>query len=264
MALLPHCTGTREVLQNDIAQRFSHHKKVFWGPNDLRVASGCLNGPSRVSLFPNPGTIMSPDTKEPEAQAPLSDSQARERLTEVFRREYRRLVERAHGRLSRHKKDRWDEAEEIVTRAFQKVLEKVKGAVVIGNLVGYWREAVRNELRNEYRHDDMRRRTQPALDYELEHSFPSPESLCLNEEQQRVLQQVCEGLPDKCRAAFRWALWEGLTPRDIVTRFAGQGIEIGERQVSRYLDAGSEACRRALEALEDRLSCEDHQKEGVQ
>jgi|GEM_PF-6146448 len=204
---------------------------------------------------------MSPDTKEPEAQAPLSDSRARERLTAVFTREYRRLVERVQGGLSRHKKDRRDEAEEIVTRAFQRVLEKVKEAVVIDNLVGYWREAVRNELRNEYRHDDMRRRVQPALDYELEHSFPSPESLCLSEEQQQVLQQACEVLPNKCRAAFRWALWEGLTPRDIVTRFAGQGIEISERQVLRYLDAGSEACRRALE---DRLNCEDHQKEGVQ
>ena len=205
---------------------------------------------------------MNPDTPEPEAQAPLSESETHERLTEVFKREHRKLVDRAHRGLSRHKKDRRDEAEEIVTRAFYKVW-KIRGTTVIGNLIGYWREAVRNELRNEYRHDDMRRRTQPALDYELEHSFPSPESLCLNEEQQRVLQQVCESLPDKCRAAFRWALWEGLTPRDIVTRFAGQGIEIGERQVSRYLDAGSDACRRALEALEDRLSCEDHQKEGV-
>jgi RNA polymerase sigma factor (sigma-70 family) len=206
--------------------------------------------------------IMNPDTPEPEAQVPLSESETHERLTEVFRREYRKQVERAHRGLSRHKKDRRDEAEEIVTRAFYKVW-KIRGTTVIGNLIGYWREAVRNELRNEYRHDDMRRRTQPALDYELEKVAPSPESLCLSEEQKRLLQEASESLPPKCRAAFRWVLWEGLTPKDVVARFATQGIEISERQVSRYIDAGSEACRRALEACEDPQNCEDPKKEGV-
>lgn len=206
---------------------------------------------------------MSPDTPEPEAQAPLSEAETRERLTEVFKREYRKQVERVHRGLSRHKKDRWDEAEEVVTRAFHKVLKKIQGSVAIGNLVGYWREAVRNELRNEYRHDDMRRRTQPALEYEIEKVAPSPESLCLNEEQQRILQEASEGLSAKCRAAFRWTLWEGLTPGAVVDRFAAQGIEISERQVSRYIDAGSEACRRALDAHRDRQTCEDHQKEGI-
>jgi RNA polymerase sigma factor (sigma-70 family) len=206
---------------------------------------------------------MTPDTPDPEARAPLSESETHERLTEVFKREHRKLVDRAHRGLSRHKKDRRDEAEEIVIRAFHKVLEKIRGSVVIGNLIGYWREAVRNELSNEYRHDDMRRRTQSALDFELEKVAPSPESLCLSEEQQRLLQEASEGLPAKCRAAFRWVLWEGLTPKDVVARFAAEGIEISERQVSRYIDAGSEACRRALEVYEDPQICEDPQKEGV-
>jgi RNA polymerase sigma factor (sigma-70 family) len=205
---------------------------------------------------------MSPDTPEPEAHAPLSESETHERLTEVFKREYRKLVERAHRGLSHHKKDRQDEAEEIVTRAFYKVW-KIRGSAVIGNLIGYWREAVRNELLNQYRHDDMRRRTRFALDYELEKIAPSPESLCLSEEQQRLLQEASESLPPKCRAAFRWVLWEGLTLRDVVGRFAAEGIEISERQVSRYIGAGSEACRLALEAYEAPPICEDPQKERV-
>ena len=206
---------------------------------------------------------MTPDTPDPEAQGPLSESETHERLTEVFKREYRPLVERAHRGLSHHKKDRRDAAEEIVTRAFHKVLEKIRGSVAIGNLIGYWREAVRNELNNEYRHDDMRHRTQPALHYELEKLAPSPESLSLSEEQQRLLHEASEGLPPKCRAAFRWVLWEGLTPKDVVARFSEQGIEISERQVSRYIDTGGEACRRALEAYEDPQICEDPKKEGV-
>ena len=166
---------------------------------------------------------MSPDTPEPEAQAPLPESVTPERLTELFKREYPRLVELAYRGLSRHKKDRRDAAEDIVDRALQKVLEKHHESVVIGNLIAYLREAVRNELRNEYRQDDKRRETEPALDYELERIAPSPEWLCLSEEQERLLQETVEALPAKCRAAFRWMMWEHLARlRGFASGFEGR------------------------------------------
>lgn len=208
---------------------------------------------------------MNPETPEPEAQAPSTESVTPERLTEVFKREYPRLVQRAYRGLSRHKKDRKDEAEELVAGALGNVFEKTRGPVGIGNLVGYWGGAVRNALLNLYRRDDILRQTQPALACELDRSAPSPESLCLSQEQGRLLRETVEHLPAKCRAAFCWMIWEDLTPKEVVARFATEeGINVSERQVLRYRDAGREACRRALDAYEERPIVEEPRKEGIE
>jgi RNA polymerase sigma factor (sigma-70 family) len=207
-------------------------------------------------------TAMSPDAQKPEAQARFSESQARERLTEVCKRDYHKLVQFVRRRLSRDKADQRDEAEEIVARSLFNVL--LKGPLQsVASLSAYWLTAVRNELRNDYRHADMRRRTEPALAYEHQPS-PSPESLCLEQELEEerarvrdtVLREAIDALSARRRMAFRLKVWEGLSTREVVARFAAEGIEISGRQVLRYVDDGWEACRRALQAHEDK-------KEGI-
>lgn len=206
---------------------------------------------------------MSPDTPEPEAQEPLPESVTHQRLTEVFRREYRKLVDRVYRGLSGDKKNRRDAAEEIVARAVLKVLEKDRESDAIGNVVAYLRKAVQNELHNEHREDGKLHQTRLALEYELGGTAPSAEWICLSDEQRRLLQDAVEDLPPKCRAAFRWMMWEHLTPKEVVARFATKGIKITDRQVLRYRDAGCKACRRAFEAYEERRIVEDPRKEGV-
>jgi RNA polymerase sigma factor (sigma-70 family) len=197
---------------------------------------------------------MSPDAQKPEAQARICDSEARERLTEVCQRDYQKLVQFVRRRLSHDKADPRDEAEEIVARSLFKVL--LKGPLQsVASLSAYWLTVVRNELSNDYRHADIRRRTESAVAYEHPPS-PSPEALYLEQELEdergRVLRQAIDALSARHRMAFRLKEWEGLSTREIVARFAAEGIEIGERQVSRYVDAGWEACRRALRAHEGR------------
>ena len=197
---------------------------------------------------------MSPDAQKSEIQARLSNPEVRARLTEVFKRDFRKLVALAGRWLARDTGDRRDEAEEIVNRSLLKVI--LQGPLEsVTRISLYWRAAVKNELRNRFRHSDMRRRVAAALAYE--HSpEPSLESSYLErelmQERKRVLQQAIGNLPAKARFAFRLMVWDELETREIVARFATEGIEVSERQVLRYVKAGWEACERALEAYEDR------------
>jgi RNA polymerase sigma factor (sigma-70 family) len=204
------------------------------------------------------GMAMSPDAQKTEVQARLSNPEVRARLTEVFKRDFRKLVALAARWLARDTGDKQDEAEEIVNRSLLKVISR--GPLQsVARISVYWRAAVKNELRNRFRHSDMRRRIAAALAYE--HSpEPSLESSYLErelmQERKRVLQQAIENLPARTRMAFRLSEWEELETREIVARLAVEGIEVSERQVLRYIEAGWKACCRALEAYEAR-------KEGI-
>jgi DNA-directed RNA polymerase specialized sigma24 family protein len=197
-------------------------------------------------------TAMSPDAQKSEIQARLSEPEVRERVTEVCKRDFRKLVTLVIRRLSRDAGDKRDVAEEIVAQSLLQVL--LKGPLQsVPRISAYWRATVENALRNLFRHADMRRRIAAALAYE--HSpEPSLESSYLErelmQERKRVLQQVIENLPARTRMAFQLRVWEELETREIVARLAVEGIEVSERQVLRYVEAGWEACDRALEAYE--------------
>ncbi len=198
---------------------------------------------------------MTPDAQKSEIEARLSEPGARERLAEVCRRDFRKLVAFVMRRLSRDTGDKRDVAEEIVAQSLLRVVLKAP-LHSVARISAYWRATVENMLRNSYRHLDMRRRVAAALAYghspepSLESSFLERE---LMQERKRVLQQAIEALPAKARLAFRLSVWEEFETREIVARLADEGIEVSDRQVLRYLEAGWEACRRALEAHEARL-----------
>lgn len=197
---------------------------------------------------------MSPEAQKNEIQARLSEPEVQERVAEVCKRDFHKLVALAIRRLSRDTGDKRDVAEEIVAQSLLQVL--LKGPLQsVPRISAYWRVTVENKLCNLFKHSNIRRRVAAALAYE--HSpEPSLESSYLERElmqgRQKVLQQAIKELPAKARSAFRLKVWEELETREIVARLAVEGIEVSERQVLRYIDAGWEACERALEAFEAR------------
>jgi RNA polymerase sigma factor (sigma-70 family) len=154
-------------------------------------------------------------------------------------------------RLSGAPQDRRDQAEDIVSRSLLKVIER-SPCESVTTMGAYWQTTVSNELRNEYRHADMRRRTAPSLAYEHETIHPSPESTYLTQERNRVIHQAIESLSPRRRMAFRLKEWQGLSAREVADRFAAEGIAVGERQVLRYVEEAWTTCQQALEAYEDR------------
>jgi RNA polymerase sigma factor (sigma-70 family) len=209
---------------------------------------------------------MTTDAKKAQGLAHYSDPETRNaRLADLCRTHFRKLVAYASRRLSGAPLDRRDKAEDVVSRSLLKVIERspCKSTDTMG---AYWHTTVTNELRNEYRHADMRRRTEAALAYERESTHPSPESTYLAQERNRVLQRAIESLSPRRRMAFRLKEWEGLSAREVAGRLTAEGIEVGERQVLRYVDEAWAACRGALEAYEDRKQDRkvvDRKKEGI-
>jgi RNA polymerase sigma factor (sigma-70 family) len=208
---------------------------------------------------------MSTDAKKATGPAHCPDRETRnDRLADLCRTHFRKLVAYASRRLSGAPLDRRDKAEDVVSRSLLKVIERspCKSADTMG---AYWHTTVANELRNEYRHADMRRRTEAALAYEYETTHPSPELTYLAQERNKVLQHAIESLSPRRRMAFRLKEWEGLSAREVAARLQAEGIHVGERQVLRYVDEAWTACRRALEAYEDRKKDrkEDRKKEGI-
>ena len=178
------------------------------------------------------------------------DQQARdERLTELCGRYYHYFVRYVAARLSGHGLDRRAAAEDIVSRTLAQVMAHDPTGSVSA-LAAYWRTSVDHELSNDHRHAEVVSRNEQAIAYEQqgEGEYPSPESLSMDEEQARFLQETTESLPAKLRLAFRLKVWDGLSTKEIVARFAAQGVTVSERQVSRYVADARGVVERALAA----------------
>jgi RNA polymerase sigma factor (sigma-70 family) len=187
---------------------------------------------------------MSPDTEKP--VAPPVDGVNRshvERVMEVYRRAYTKL----HRALCRNASR--EDAEDVLSHAFEKVLTHPSSSV--RKLEAYVYRAAHNLLSNHYRNRQVRRDKRESLAAEEPTTCDSLESLALEEERRRLLMQVIDKLPARCRMAFQLRFYEELSSKEIVARFAEHGIDIGERTVLRYIDQVYDACRRALAAAGD-------------
>ncbi len=194
---------------------------------------------------------MPPNAKKATPPALNPPSEARNaRLADLCKRQFRALVAYASRRLSGAPLDRRDKAEDVVSRSLLKVMERSPCASS-ATLRAYWHTTVTNELRNEYRHADVRRRAEAGLAHEQDTTHPSPESTYLLQERGRVMQKAIESLSPRCKMAFRLKEWEGLSAREVAARLAAEGIDVGERQVLRYVEEAWAVCQRALEAYED-------------
>jgi len=188
---------------------------------------------------------MAADIEKVAAATRHEDNEAHaDPVREVFRRHRDRLLSWVCRKAPR------DEAEEIVARAFTRVLEMGESVSSVSNLVAYVRKSATNQLINYYRDRTARRKKLVLLIPEGMETGDSLESLVLKDERQKALMEVINGLPSRCRTAFQLRIWDGMSCKEITAHFADQGLEITERTVLRDISFAYETCQRALEDWE--------------
>jgi RNA polymerase sigma-70 factor (ECF subfamily) len=107
-----------------------------------------------------------------------------------------------------------------------------------------------NLLANYYRDREVHRAKLVKLIPEETQTCHSLEASAMEEERQKLLLDVIDRLPPRCRMAFQLVFSEELSISEIVARFAERGFKITERTVRRDISVGFETCRQALEAFE--------------
>jgi RNA polymerase sigma-70 factor (ECF subfamily) len=144
-------------------------------------------------------------------------------------------------------------AGEIADQAFARMLEATRPER-IENLKAYVYRIATNLAAEKAETAAVHRRLQQVLICERYVSDPSPESLCLEQQQQEFLQKVVQSLPPRVRWALQLRFWEGLQYVDITQRFRARGVVVNLRTVQRWVAYGLERCRHEMERLEGEVT----------
>lgn len=178
--------------------------------------------------------------------------EADQRFAQVYARDRNELLQYIKGKLSRAHRDGKEVAEDVLSAASEKVLNRNRISPV-EELRAFLRVVAVNELRNFFRHGKVVHRTEDAVAYHYPNIVVSPEYALLDEEFNEVMRELVSQLPPRCRFAIHCSFQGQLSAREILVLFEDQGIYVGERQVQRYINQGLEACKTILERY---LECE--------
>jgi RNA polymerase sigma-70 factor (ECF subfamily) len=173
-----------------------------------------------------------------------------EHIADLFNRYHAGLVRSLAARTRS-----WDDARDLASQAFTELLALERPASV-GSFGAYLYGTARNLATNHLIRQAMRLRKDRLAGYESEQVSPSPEPMVAVLQRHALVQRALQRLPANWRMALILRVWDELPYREILARFADDGIEVTERTARRYVAAALEQCRREILAAEDCLEPE--------
>lgn len=186
-----------------------------------------------------------PSSRTPAGTPPHPNGNHTQRIAELFRDEYGKLV---HYMVS--KTGNWPEARDVAAQAFAQVLE-ARTPESISFLKAYVYRSARNLATDRARSGAIHTRINRVVRHEFASTSPSPEPQCMQQQRIKVLGEAIESLRPTRRMVLRWRMWDELPYAEIESRFAAQGVSVNERTLLRWYAEALKDLRGAILAAEE-------------
>jgi RNA polymerase sigma-70 factor (ECF subfamily) len=158
-------------------------------------------------------------------------------IKQLFEQHNRTLIGFLHARLRSEA-----EARDVAQEAYVRLLE-LDNLSAVGFLRSYLFKIAANLAVDRLRHRIVREDPALATDASDISDERDPERIAIASEELGVVRAVIQKLPDKCRQAFLWYVFDGLGTTEIASR-----LNLSDRMIRMYIAQSLAVCRSGLDS----------------
>jgi RNA polymerase sigma factor (sigma-70 family) len=157
-------------------------------------------------------------------------------IKELFDEHNRTLIGFLHARLRSEA-----EARDVAQEAYVRLLE-LDNLSAVGFLRSYLFRIAANLAVDRLRHRNVRVDHSVATDTSDISDERDPERIAIASEELAVVRKIVQKLPDKCRQAFLWYVFDGVGTGEIAAR-----LKLSDRMIRMYIAQTLAVCRAQLD-----------------